>query len=274
MITLTNSEFAELTAFVKVNFGLDLANKKTFVEIRLQKLMAESKAAGFAEYFSDVCMDFTGKKVAEMVSCLTVNYSMFCREAFHFDYLKSTVLPYWIKQEQKAKDLRIWSAGCATGEEPYTIAMLMADFLNTQKPLWDTTILATDISTTALAKARAGVYDAAAVQTLNPAWVARFFVPDKEQVRVTQELKNEVVFLRHNLVTDAFNFKQKFHIIFCRNVMIYFDESTKNLLLNRLYNVLEEGGYLFIGLSETIDKQATPFEYVMPAVYRKGGKNQ
>ncbi len=272
MMKITNADLSELIAFVKANYGIDLTAKKMFVELRLQKSMAQHGYTDFQEFFAYVCADYTGATLADFISNLTVNYTLFNREAMHFDFLTSAVLPELCQKEREGKDLRIWSAGCATGEEPYTLAMVMQDYFNIQKSLWDTKILATDISTTALKKAQEAEYPVESIQNLSPSWVKRYFVQTPEEpdvVRIAPLIKNEIIFRKHNLVGAPYQFKKKFHVIFCRNVMIYFDEKTKNLLINRFYQALEDGGYLFIGMSETVDKNASPFVYVKPSVYRK-----
>ncbi len=275
MARLTESEFREIVSFVKVNYGIDLGNRRNFVEMRVGRLMDATGFDSFSEYFGSICADITGVQVSDFINHLTVNYTLFYREHIHFDYLRSVVLPWMVEKEQVGHDLRMWSAGCASGEEPYTIAMVIADYLGLNRPLWDAKILATDISTVALKKAVAAEYPAGSVDGLNPSWIKRYFVMDpqkKDIVTIASDIRSEVIFRKLNLVGSPFQFKRKFHFIFCRNVMIYFDEETKNRLLNRLYDVLEDGGYLFIGLSETIEKNATRFEYVMPSVYRKGGR--
>lgn len=272
MITLTNKEFHDLTSFVKTNYGLDLSARKTFVEMRLQRLMTSNEYDTFTNYFNYVCNDMTGVAVSDFISTLTVNYTLFFREAFHFEYLKDTVLPYLYHKEQLKKDLRIWSAGCATGEEPYTLAMVIADYLNINKSLWDTQILATDISEAALRKAIVGTYNIESVADISREWVKSYFVTDpddSEIIHVSDNIKNEVIFRKHNLVSETFPFKQQFHVIYCRNVMIYFDEPTKNKLIRKFYDHLADGGYLFIGMSETIDKDVSKFKYIKPSIYRK-----
>ncbi len=272
MIRISQIDLNELNAFVKANYGIDLANKKTFVELRVQKSMTEYGYTDFQEFFSFICSDVTGTALADFISSLTVNYTLFNREAVHFDFLTSKVLPDLCIREQDKKELNIWSAGCATGEEPYTLAMILSDYFNIQKGLWDTKILATDISTIALKKAQQAEYPAESIRDLNPNWVKRYFVQDPDDpeiVYIAPVIRNEIIFRKHNLVGAPFQFKKKFHFIFCRNVMIYFDERTKKLLINRMYEVLEDGGYLFIGMSETIEKDWSDFVYIQPSVYRK-----
>jgi Methylase of chemotaxis methyl-accepting proteins len=272
MYTVRESEVDELIAFIKSNYGIDLSNKRVFVEQRALRAMARHGYDCFSDCFNFICADATGALLAELISGLTVNFTMFCREPSHFDFLKNTALPQLYKKENADKVLRLWSAGCATGEEPYTLAMIMADFFNIQRPQWDTKILATDISTTALDRAAQAVYALDSISNLPANWTKHFFIPvpdDPEWVQVAPQIRDEVVFRKHNLAAAPFEFKKKFHIIFCRNVMMYFDENGRKQLVNRFYDVLEDGGYLFISTTEMIEKEASPFTYVQPAVYQK-----
>ena len=190
------------------------------------------------------------------------------RESLHFDYMKNVALP-WVKQHATSKkDVRIWSAAASTGEEPYAIAMVLKDFfgLDTQ---WNTQLLATDLSTRVLNHAIEGKYLAEQIAPLPDKWKrAHFTRISNEEYEVKKELKKDVVFRQFNLMDDI-KFKGLFHIVFLRNVMIYFDEQTKKNLLNRIYNHMENGGFLFIGTTESIDKTGTNFKYVQPSVYRK-----
>lgn len=271
-IKITDHDLKELIAFVKSNYGIDLSSKKTFVELRLQKGMAQHGYTSYPEFFAYLCTDISGATMADFISNLTVNYTLFNREAAHFDFLSSVALPEICARERDGKDLRIWSAGCATGEEPYTLAMVLQDYFHINKSLWDTKILATDISTTALMKAQAGEYPVESIRDLSANWVRRYFIQEINQpdlVQVAPFIKEEIIFRKHNLVGAPYQFKKKFHIIFCRNVMIYFDERVKAMLINRLCDAMEDGGYLFIGMSETIEKGTSGFTYVQPSVYRK-----
>ena len=274
MIEITKEEFEDLTSFVKVNYGINLTARKAFVEMRIGRLMEKTDYTSFTDYFNFVCNDTSGIAISNFISSLTINYTLFYRESYHFDYLNKEVLPTLYKAEQLSKDLRVWSAGCATGEEPYTLAMIISDFLGDEKKYWDMKILATDISTFALKKAIKGAYTADCIECLNPNWVRSYFLRDPDDtdlVHMAPCIKDEVIFRKLNLVGDSFNFKRKFHFIFCRNVMIYFDEPTKNKVISKFYDALENGGYLFVGMSETIDRNETDFQYVMPSVYRKEG---
>ncbi|MGL5434178.1 MAG: CheR family methyltransferase [Lachnospiraceae bacterium] len=272
MPTITDSDIEHLILFVKANYGIDLSRKRTFVEIRLQKCMNRFQYDTYPAYFQFLTSDMTGTAMSDFVSSLLVNFTSFYREAMHFDFLIQTVLPDLKQALDKEKMIYSWSAGCSTGEEPYTIAMIFRDFFNIRKEQWDTRILATDVSDFSLEKARAGTYPLDSVAGLSPLWLNSYFVadPDKSgKIQVAPAIKADVEFRKHNLVGSPFIFRHKFHFIFCRNVMIYFNESTKNRLLQHFYDALEDGGYLFIGMSERIDKANSPFVYVNPSIYRK-----
>ena len=175
-----------------------------------------------------------------------------------------------MKMAVKDKDLRVWCAASSTGEEPYTLAILLADFFKNEAVMWDKRLLATDLSLSVLEEAKRGIYSKEKLSSLPKIWVLNYFDKiSEEQYQVKRTLRKEVVFRRFNLLEPQFPFKKKFHIIFCRNVMIYFDNDTKTKLISKLYDSLEHGGYLFIGHSESISRETTKFQYVQPAVYRK-----
>jgi len=270
MMTISEQEFAKLVAYVKKNYGVDLTRKKSLVVGRLQNYLAKNNFDSFSAFIKYVLTDQTGTAANLLVNRLTTNHTFFMREPQHFNFLREVVLPYLVKKEIGSKDLRIWSAGCSTGEEPYTIAMTIADYFRIEKEAWDTKILATDISTKVLDIAVAGVYLNEKLRMVPATWRRKYFNQiDEEKSEVKEAIKKEVIFRQFNLMEKVFPFKKKFHVIFCRNVMIYFDTKTQIELVNRFYEWLETGGYLFIGHSETMNLKATKFRYVCPAIYRK-----
>jgi chemotaxis protein methyltransferase CheR len=191
------------------------------------------------------------------------------REVNHFYYFRDNVLPYLVNKA-KDRDLRIWSAGCSTGEEPYTLAMIMDEFFGEDRKLWDTKILATDISENVLEQAIKGEYSNEETASLPPSWKINYLKKyDVENSVLVDKIRNEVIYRKFNLMDKVFPFRRKFHVIFCRNVMIYFDNNTKDELANKFYDLLEYGGYLFIGHSESLNREKTKFRYIMPAIYRK-----
>ncbi|MDF2567325.1 MAG: cheR [Oscillospiraceae bacterium] len=269
MIKIKQDEFWYLVSFMKNNFGINLEKKRTLIESRLNNYITNMGIDSFSSYFDLLKSDSSGKEMTQLINFLTTNYSYFMREKEHFNYLQSTVLPY-LKNSVASRDLRIWSAGCSTGEEAYTLAMILTDFFSTDSHTWDHKILATDISARALETAKKGIYDSEDIENIPQKWKLNYFnkLPDST-FEVKKNIKDQVVFRTFNLMEESFPFKKKFHVIFCRNVMIYFDQPTKTKLIRKYYNNMESGGYLFIGQSESINTREVPYQYIMPSVYRK-----
>jgi chemotaxis protein methyltransferase CheR len=270
MITINEKEFHQLADYIKENYGIYLKEEKRALVIgRLQNVLLQNGFDSFSDYYQHVISDKTGKAVAMLINKITTNHTFFMRETEHFDFFKEKALPY-AKSIAGDKDLRIWSAGCSSGEEPYTLAMIIDEFLGSEKLFWDTKVLATDISEQVLDEAVKGVYSKDEIDTLPKQWKLNYFKQwDGQNYIISDKLKKEVIFRKFNLMTESFPFRRKFHIIFCRNVMIYFDNKTKAELINKFYESLEYGGYLFIGHSESINRGQSKFKYIMPAVYRK-----
>lgn len=269
MLVLQDHEFQMLVHYIRDNFGINLDQKKILVEGRLSLHIHEAGFESYRDYFEHVFSDKSGAQVSNLITRLTTNHTFFMREEVHFQFLKQRILPE-IGRNSAERDIRIWSAGCSSGEEPYTIAMTLYDHLGFNKDQWDKRILATDISTKALEQARQGKYAASALEKLPPHWLSRYFRRASDgEYAVADELRDEVIFRSLNLIQDVFPFKKKFHVIFCRNVMIYFDKKTRNELIQRFYDATEPGGYLFIGHTESIDRDETPYTYLQPAIYQK-----
>ncbi|MDP4146230.1 MAG: CheR family methyltransferase [Bacillota bacterium] len=270
MISITDKEFEELVIYIKQNYGINLIEKRSLLESRLQGVLTKRECSSFSEYFRQILRDKSGELVDELLDKVTTNYTFFLREKKHFHFYKNTVLPYVEKKYAKEKDLRIWSAGCSSGEEAFTLAMINNDYFENGAK-WDKKILATDICSEVLETAVKGEYEHGQLAMVPEPWKASYFqktCPDKS--KVTDRIKKDIIFRRFNLMNKAFPFKRKFHAIFCRNVMIYFDEETKSKLVNRFYNSLEQGGYLFVGSSESLNYcHNNRFKYVMPSVYQK-----
>jgi chemotaxis protein methyltransferase CheR len=267
---IKDEEFQRISGFMKQRYGIDLSKKKVIVNGRLENYIRGGGFQSFDEFMNAVENDASGNQEKMLVNYLTTNHTYFMREFEHFDFFKNQVLP-WLKQKERLrKDLRIWCGAASSGEEPYMIAMVLAEFFGMEKNQWDTKVLATDISTKVLQKALAGVYSAEQLKSVPPQWKKRFFksMSGGSQYQVLPELKEEVIFRQFNLM-DPFPFRKKMHTIFLRNVMIYFDNKTKQELVRKVYDALEPGGYLFIGTTETIDRNSTPFQIIQPSIFRK-----
>lgn len=267
---ISDQEFLRISAYLKSRYGIDMGQKKIIMNGRLENYIRKNGYHNFSEYMDALEADKSGRLEKMLVNLLTTNHTFFMREFEHFDYFRNVVLP-WLKEKESArKDLRIWCGASSTGEEPYMIAMVLMDFFGVEHRLWDTKVLATDISTKVLKQAMAGVYTEEQLASVPERWKRRYFhrAPGEHQYAVTEELKNEVLFRQFNLM-DPFPFRHRLHVVFLRNVMIYFDEQTKRELVRKVYDVLEPGGYLFIGTTETIDRSRSPFRLIQPSIFRK-----
>lgn len=267
---MTDLEFRRISMYLKDRYGIDMTHKKEIMDGRLSNMIRIRGFDNYDAYMNTLMQDPSGEMEKELVNLLSTNHTYFMREFEHFEYMKKVVLPYLRKREENIQDLRIWCGAASSGEEPYTLAMLLVDFFGLEHDKWDTTVLATDISTEVLQTAVRGVYKKEQIAELPDNWKRRFFrsVGEGEYFAITDELKNEVLFRQFNLMDD-FPFRKKLHVIFLRNVMIYFDRPTKQNLIKKLYDVLEPGGYLFVGRTETIEKGNVPFELVEPSIFRK-----
>jgi chemotaxis protein methyltransferase CheR len=268
-ISITEKEFRQIVDLMHDRYGINLSQKKNLIVGRLQNHLHRSNFESFSEFYQYVLNDKSGEAVTLLLNKLTTNHTFFLREMEHFDYFKQTVLPHIVKTE-KSKDMRIWSAGCSSGEEPYSIAMIIADFFGANKNGWDTKILATDISERVLSMAAQGKYLSENLEVLPKQWRQAYFKKvDAEYDQIIDKLRQEVIYRKFNLMEGTFPFRKKFHIIWCRNVMIYFDAQTKKALIDKFYDCTEQGGYLFIGHSESIARNDTKYKYVLPAIYRR-----
>ena len=263
---LSDHEFLHIVDYVRGRYGIDLSNKRTLISGRLENYLLREGYRTYSEYIQLVEQNPTGSEAGNLIDVLTTNHTYFMRESLHFEYLQKTVLP-WVKakEEKRNRDVRIWSAPSSTGEEPYTIEMVLNDFFSLDNR-WDTQLLATDISARVLEKAKSGIYLGEQLNPLPDKWKRRYFRPiNADEYQVVPSLRQQVVFRQFNLM-DMIPFKGLFHVVFLRNVMIYFEEETKRKLLERIYQHMEDGGYLFIG---TTEKTSADFQYIRPSIYRK-----
>jgi chemotaxis protein methyltransferase CheR len=268
---LSAHEFERIRQLARVKFGLDLKEgKQELVAARLGKKMREQGFASYREYCDHVIADSSGSALIDLVDALTTNFTSFLREPAHFEFLRESILP-----DLKGRDpVTVWCAACATGEEAYSIAFCLLEELG--RSFTRCRVLATDISTRALAAAEAGVYPGDRAHALPPDWVRRYLLRGEGQwkgsVRVKPEVRRVVEFRRLNLM-EALDSIARVPVIFCRNVMIYFDRQTQEDLVRRLTARLEIGGYLLTGHSESLVSRRDNLQYVRPAVYRKTAEN-
>ncbi len=272
-IRLTDEEFRLISDLVYRKSGIKLGEQKRALIIgRLQRALRSGSFGSFKEYYDYVVKDHSGRALLDLVDRISTNHTFFFREKDHFDYLSAVVLPEiseTLRRKQRC-DVRIWSAGCSSGEEPYTLAMVASEYYGDRILGTDLGVLATDISISALEKATAGIYPEESMSTVSLAYRHKYFTRLKDGAwAVKKSLKDMVLFRRLNLIQQSYPFKGMFQVIFCRNVMIYFDKATQKALVERFYRYTEPGGYLFIGHSETLDRGAGLYKFVQPSVYKK-----
>ncbi len=266
---LRDVDFEKIRRLVYDLCGINLHDgKKALVKSRLNKRLTEGGFGSFSKYYKYVTTKEGADELITMIDSLSTNLTSFFREEAHFRKLVE-IVPDMVKSRSRG-GFRIWCAGCSTGEEPYSIAITLKEVLNGQGA--DCKILATDISTKVLRTAMTGIYSDERVKTIPKTLLRAYFQigqgSSNGQYRVKKELRDMVEFTRFNLM-DTVSFDKVFDVIFCRNVMIYFDKETQGKLINRFYNCLGEDGWLFIGHSESLTGLNHSFKYVEPSVYRK-----
>jgi len=265
----TRKDFNHLCALVDEHTGIQLAKgKEDMLYGRLSRRIRKIGLDSFKAYIQLLESDPDGEEFGEFVNSVTTNLTSFFRESHHFDYLKKTVLPNLIQRNRTSRRIRIWSAGSSTGEEPYSIAMTVAE---TMPPGWDVKILATDLDTDVLAHGEQGIYDESRVEDLPNSVVKRWFVKNKRlpgKIRVKPELQELIYFRQLNLL-QPWPMEGPLDIIFCRNVIIYFDVPTKQKLIDRYADLLVDGGHMFLGHSEAMHDLSTRFNLSGKSVYTK-----
>lgn len=270
-IELRPDEFALFQRYIYEKVGISLSDQKTtLIKGRLNKRLNQLGLQSFRQYYDFLIHDRSGDELAFFVSAISTNVTSFFRESAQWEWLKSQ-LPS-IAAAKRERKLRIWSAGCSSGEEPYTILMFLQQYLS-DFDQWDIKILATDISPKVLAKAIAGVYEVKSVESLPKEVVSKSFEKIRTDggyaYRVLPHLRSQVMFRLYNLVTDPFFFKNRFDMIFCRNVMIYFDEPTRYELLRRFGTLLSPGSPLFLGSSESLTIHKETFRLQGSSIYKR-----
>jgi chemotaxis protein methyltransferase CheR len=267
MVKITDDEFKTLRKLVYNDFGITLGdNKKNMIDSRFQSILSRENIDSYTDYFNQRLINKKSKDFQEFTHKITTHHTFFYRENIHYKFLVQEIVP-WIKKCAKDYDIRIWSAGCSTGEEAYTIAFYLNECF--EKRIWNKKVLATDISEETLKKASSGVYLKKSIEKLPDEYLMKYFDNKCDNFVVNKDIKNEVIFRKFNLMDD-FKFKRKFHIIFCRNVMIYFNEGTKEKLVKKFEKYLVDGGYLIIGRTESITNlNSHKFKLIKPSIYRK-----
>ena len=265
--SLAPEEFEQIRELAHRTFGLDLKpGKEELVSARLARLVRQGGFGSFHSYCCYVREEPTGQALAALVDALATNHTSFLREPDHFEFLRTQLAPWLSKRER----IDIWCAACSTGEEVWTLAFVLNEALGDGH----VHITASDISRKALIFAEAAVYPADRCRNLPPAWLSRYFTAQGHppaEYRVCDNVRAKTTFRRINLVQPIAR-RRQFPVIFCRNVMIYFDRQVQGRVVGQLAECLEPGGYLFVGHAESLARVSHELEYVRPAVYRKPEK--
>ncbi|MEW6067599.1 MAG: CheR family methyltransferase [Nitrospirota bacterium] len=274
--SMTDRDFRRLGEFISVRCGIKMPpSKRTMLEARVRKRLQFYGISSFKEYcdylFSPEGME---KEAVHLIDVVTTNKTEFFREMMHFEYLVQNALPELIKASNGLrKKLNIWSAGCSTGEEPYSLAIVLNEFTE-RHPALEYKIIATDVSSRVLDFAKCGIYNEESIKDIPTHLKKKYFLRSKDKskclVKVDREIREKVTFRRLNLIEDDYMFKERLDIIFFRNVLIYFDRQDQELVLNRICDHMQRGGYLFVGHTETLIGLNVPFlEHEASAIYRK-----
>jgi chemotaxis protein methyltransferase CheR len=267
---LTDKDFNKYREIVYKEAGIKLNDsKKALLQARLTRRLRTLKIDEFSEYLDYLMENYEEEKV-NFINCITTNKTEFFRESKHFDFMTEKALPEFVNMG--IKEIKIWSAGCSTGEEPYTTAITLQEYFeNKTKP--EIKILATDIDTQVLDKAKEGIYASDIIEDIPVDILKKYFYKGKAGneglFKVKDNLKNMITFLRLNLLDEAYPMKGQFDIIFCRNVIIYFDRETQKKLFNKFSRYLAGHGYLFLGHSENISAISDDFTLIGNTIYKK-----
>ncbi len=264
-----DEEYRELVLYMSQKYGIDLSKKKILAECRLDAELRRWNQSSLHGYLKLMKADKSGRMEREMLNRLTTNYTYFCREKKHYEYLEQEILPS-IAAGPGSPPYQIWCAGCSTGEECYTLAIVLEEYRRKggQLPPWK--ITGPDVSGRSLKRAEEACYPMREIQRLPEAWQRTYCVaePEQDRFRICRELCRDIRFVRKNLLEPVFEPGQ-YDLVFCRNVMIYFNEDSRRKLLSNLYYALKPGGYLFLGHTELLPRNHELFHYICPAVYRK-----
>ena len=271
-IALRDLDFQKLSNYIYERYGINLPlSKKTLLESRLQKHILSLGMTSFKQYIHHICIEDESPDVIKMVNLVSTNKTHFFREAEHFSFIQNTVLPQLA--HDRSRNIRIWSSASSTGEEVYSVAMTIEQFIEKNEVNLAYTLLGSDISTDVLNVARTAIYDECSIQDFPIEEKRKYFLKSKDlrvkKVRINKKLRDRVSFKRFNLIQDRYPAAESFDIIFCRNVLIYFDRETQVKVIRNLTKCLKLGGYLFLGHSESLMGIDMPLKQRIHTAYQK-----
>ena len=271
---LTQDEFDKLSKFIYKESGIKMPPvKRVMLQSRLQKRLRELNMVNFKEYIEYVfSKEGLNGEIIHMLDVVSTNKTDFFREPVHFDFLSQEALPQFIQDKSNPKMLKVWSAGCSSGEEPYTISIVLADFAE-KNPGFDYSIIGTDISTQILQKAVDAVYKEDRIHIIPLDTKKKYFLRSKDRanptVKVSSNIRRKVRFGRLNFMDSYYDIPEMFDVVFCRNVLIYFDRETQEKVIQKLCMKLKPNGYFFLGHSESIMNMDVPLKQVKPTIFRR-----
>jgi chemotaxis protein methyltransferase CheR len=271
---ISTRDYSRLRDLVYNEAGINLGSeRKAMLEARIRRRLKDLAINSYGEYCDYLfSSDGLRDELANLIDVVTTNKTDFFREPRHFDFLVATALPEFLASHADRRPLLVWSAACSTGEEPYTLAMVLSEFAVTH-PGFSFRILATDISSVVLKKAQLAIYSTDVVRPVPQALKIKYFMRGRERsierVRVAPEIRCLVEFRRLNFMDSDYGIREKFDVIFCRNVIIYFDRQTQQSILERIAQRLQPKGHLFMGHAETLHELDLPLVPIAPALYRR-----
>lgn len=269
---LTDKQFAKLSEFIYSNYGIKMPPvKKIMLQSRLHKRLKALGLPNFDEYLKYLFSDHAhNEEVVNMIDVVSTNKTDFFREPAHFDFLEESGLDAIVNKG--VKNIKVWSAGCSSGEEPYTLAVCLHNYLS-RYPGVDFSIVATDISTKVLKQAKTAVYAEDRINVVPLNLKKKYFLKSKDRinprVKVVEALRNKIVFQRLNFMDTSYSMNGPFDIVFCRNVLIYFDKSTQEAVINKLCGKLKPKGYFFLGHSESTAGLKVPLTQIKPTIFER-----
>ena len=269
---LTDAEFGKLSTYIQTNYGIKMPpEKKIMLQSRLQKRLRALQITSYTEYIEYVFGKNGHEEIVMMMDVVSTNKTDFFREPGHFNFLTSTLLPEFYANN-KNRTFKVWSAGCSSGEEPYTIAMVLSEFARIN-PGFDYSIFGTDISTHVLKKAKSAIYEESKVDVVPLELKKRYLLKSKDNnkklVRIVPDLRKRLKLKRLNFMDTNYDVSDTFDLIFCRNVLIYFERQNQENVITRLCRNLHPDGHFFLGHSESIAGINVPLKHIQPTIYSK-----